>query len=230
MWLGWNYTPLCWSQLLCHFLRGPRVILPRPGRFIEWLHCNSYMVEGPMARITHGDYTLSAIKGVTALMNGSLHTVCLFSIYFFLVLSNTYIQSLLNRVKYPNSISPLPCFKCAHYCQHLSLSLSITEGNQAFTQNHDTQISFYLCCAQFSLFTVTRAPCGEAKQPVWMFTRCYVCLYAQLGSVAAVDWMCLIRLLGGWRWKLTPVPSQPVDHGLVEMWPTANSGLELSLE
>lgn len=60
VWLGWNYTPLCWSRLLCHFLRGPRVISPRPGWFIEWLHCNSYMVEGPMAQITHGYYALKA--------------------------------------------------------------------------------------------------------------------------------------------------------------------------
>lgn len=67
------------------------MILPRPGRFIEWLHCNSYMVEGPMARITHGDYALSAIKGVTSLMNGSLHTVCLFSIYFFNALKYMYM-------------------------------------------------------------------------------------------------------------------------------------------
>lgn len=151
-------------------------------------------------------------------------------LYTLLMLLNTCTWSLLNRVKYPNSISPLPHFKCAHYCQHLSLSLTITEGNQAFTHNCYTQFSFYLCHAHFSLFTVTRAPCGEAKQPVWMFTRRYVCLCAQLGSVVAVDWICLIRSLGGWRWKLTPVPSQPVDNGLVEMWPTANSRLELSLE
>ncbi len=58
MWLGWNYTPLCSPQLLRHFLRGPRLILPRLGRFIEWLHCNSYMVECPMAQITHGYYAL----------------------------------------------------------------------------------------------------------------------------------------------------------------------------
>lgn len=60
VWLGWNYTPLCRSQMLCHFLRCPRVILPTAGWFIEWLHCNSYMVEGPMAQITHGYYVLKA--------------------------------------------------------------------------------------------------------------------------------------------------------------------------
>lgn len=60
VWLGWNYTPLCWSQLLCCFLSSPRVILPRASWFIEWLHCNSYMVEGPMAQITHGYYILKA--------------------------------------------------------------------------------------------------------------------------------------------------------------------------
>lgn len=59
VWLGWNYTPLCWSQLLC-FLSSPRVILPRASWFIEWLHCNSYMVEGPMAQITRGYYVLKA--------------------------------------------------------------------------------------------------------------------------------------------------------------------------
>lgn len=60
VWLGWNYTPLYWSRLLCHFLSSPRVILPRASWFIEWLHCNSYMVEGPMAQITHGYYVLKA--------------------------------------------------------------------------------------------------------------------------------------------------------------------------
>lgn len=106
VWLGWNYTPLCWSQVLCHFLRGPRVILPRSGWFIEWLHYNSYMVEGP---ITHRKPVLySAIKGVTALMNRSLRTVCLLynaskHMYMAFIgsgqVSNQYFSSILFSIR-----------------------------------------------------------------------------------------------------------------------------------
>lgn len=99
VWLGWNYTPLCWSQLLCHFLRGPRVILPRPGRFIEWLRCNSYMVEGPLAQITYGYY---ALKACPLQCNKRcyctyewLPSYCTFVFYIlFLMLSNTCVHGL----------------------------------------------------------------------------------------------------------------------------------------
>lgn len=60
MWFVWNYTPLCLYQLLCCFLSSPKVVLPREGWFIERLHCNSYMFEGPTTQIAHGHYVLKA--------------------------------------------------------------------------------------------------------------------------------------------------------------------------
>lgn len=54
-----------------------------------------------------------------------------------------------------------------------------------------------------------------------------VCLFQCVHSVVAVDCMCLIRLLGGGRWKPTPVRSEAVDHSHAEIWPTANCDLEL---
>lgn len=141
VWLGWNYTPLCWSQLLCHFLRGPRVILPRPGWFIEWLHSNIYMVEGPMAQITHGYYALKACPLQCNKRCYCTHEwlplmlyVCF--LYPFLKLSNTHIWALLGRVKYPINISPLSCFQFVHKGQHISLSLSTPEAYTAFIHSH----------------------------------------------------------------------------------------------
>ena len=160
-------------------------------------------------------------------MNDSLHTLCLFSVSFF------------NAIKYVNmafigsgQISN-QCFSSILF-SILPTLISFTEcswgGSSFHTQSSNSDFLSFVSCAFLLFFTVTRAPCGEAEQPVWMFACLCVCLCNQHGSMVAVDWMRLIRLLGGWRWKLTPVPSEPADHGLVEMRPAANSGLELSLE
>lgn len=92
VWLELHTATLV-STAFADFLSSPRMVLPRAGWFIECSHCNGYMVEGPMAQITHGYYVLKACpqqcnkKSATAL-NGSIHLVRFF------------VPALSNAVKY----------------------------------------------------------------------------------------------------------------------------------
>ncbi len=86
----------------------------------------------------------------------------------------------------------------------------------------------FICIVHISLF-LQWPELNVARQSRACLNVCFFSPLVCVHSVVAVDWMCLIRLLGGLRWKLTPVTSEPADRGLVQMRLAAKSGLELPL-
>lgn len=202
VWLGWNYTPLCWSQLHCHFLRSPWVNLPGAGWFIERFHCNSNMVEGPAAQITHGYYILRACPPKCNKRCYSTYewfpSYGMFVFFIPLYRHHTPVQGL-NWV-WSNDQSMLLLHTTeVDATAHTTISFVVSpEANPSFI--YTIKLRFPLIC--FKHISVQRPELHVLKQS--SLSGCLLvslCLFvcSQHGSVVDVDSMCLIRLLDGWR-------------------------------
>lgn len=188
VWLGWNYTPLHRSWLRCHFLSSPGVILPRAAWFIERLHCNSYMVEGPMAQITQGCYVL---KACPPQCNKTCH--CTHEQLPSLGVSFSLMPFLMPRIHEHGFVrgqvsNQYFSFQFAHCCQHLPLAWSSHSCSIKMLQ-----LGFFFTCNMTFLHFLQWSELPLATEPSILSPHLFVLMFTQHGIVVDVDWMRLIR-------------------------------------